>query len=327
MGIEDQIATRLRDGATPRDLIAEGFRKSTVYKVLDSLKPQAAPTPAPLLVVHPSPDRPSYPPGSAAQITFTVTNQGSADLYIFQAGVRPEWFPSNQWIPTGVRKLVAPASSLALRITVALPAELELGERELSFGVQGQWVGPQSTSPASEIMWASPMIIRIQRPPTGIRVFVSHSVFDMSWVARLEATLEDNGVSTQIAPTAGDAAPHQAVDTADIVVAVITDAGRMSAAMEEISYAKARGKQLVLLRDRSLGGVAPPTPSDLPWVDVDFSLGKATILMYLFGALNKSIEHHSARKKEQQDALGAIILGLGAVAVAIALGKGKPPTP
>ena len=77
---------------------------------------------------------------------------------------------------------------------------------------------------------------------------------------------------------------------------------------------------------RSLAPLVPPALAALPWVDVDFSLGKATILMYLFNALNESIQLRTAtRKKEQEDALGAIILGLGAIAIAIALGRGKPP--
>lgn len=326
MGIEEQIALRLQQGAAPRDLIAEGFRKSTVYKVLDALRPNQAPTPPPLLVVHPSADRPSYPPGTAAQTTFTVTNQSPADLYVFQAGVRPEWLPPNQWIPTSVRKLVSPGASLPVRLTVPIPAEIELGEKELLFGIQGQWVGPQSTSPSTEVMWMSPVIIRVQRPRTGIKVFLSHSVSDMSWVSRLETTLQDSGVATEVAPATADAAPRHSVEAADILVAVITDQARLEAALQEVSHAQKRGTQLVLLRDLSLAAVVPPALAALPWVDVDFSLGKATILMYLFSALNKSIEQRAAtRKKEQEDALGAIILGLGALAIAIALGRGKPP--
>jgi hypothetical protein len=327
MGIEEQIALRLQQGVAPRDLIGEGFRKSTVYKVFDALRPHQAPTPAPLLLVHLTTDRTSYPPGVAAQASFAVTNQTAADLYIFQAGVRPEWLSPSEWIPTTVRKLLAPGTSLTVRLIVSIPVEIELGEKELLFGVQGQWVGPQSTSPSSAIMWTNPLIIRIQRPRTGTKVFLSHSVVDISWVSRLETTLEDNGVATEVAPHTIDSAPRQSIEAADILVAVITDPHRLEAALQEISYAQGRRKQLVLLRNSGLATKVPAALAALPWVDVDFSLGKATILMYLFNALNKTIEERVAtKKKEQEDALGAIILGLGALAVAVALAKGKSPT-
>ncbi len=326
MGIEEQIALRLQKGVAPRDLVSQGFRKSTVYKVADALKPHQAPTPAPLLLVQLTTDHTSYPPGASAQTNFAITNQTAADLYVFQAGVRPEWLSPTEWIPTTVRKLLAPGTSMSVRFTVPIPAELELGEKELLFGVQGQWVGPQSTSPSGAIMWTNPLIIRIQRPRSGTKVFLSHSVFDMSWVSRLEATLEDNGVATEVAPATTDSAPRPSIEAADILVAVITDQVRLAAALTEISYAQSRRKQLVLLRDRALAAMVPVAFATLPWIDVDFSLGKATILMYLFNALNNSIEQRAAtRKKEQEDALGAIILGLGAVAVAIALAKGKSP--
>ncbi len=258
--------------------------------MLASLRPNQAPTSPPLLVVRAAPDRPSYPPGTAAQTIFTLTNQSGADLYVFQARVRPEWLPPNQWIPTSITKLLSPSASLPVRLIVPIPAEVELGEKELVFGIQGQWVGPKSASPSTEVTWMSPMIIRVQRPRTGVKVLLSHSVSEMSWVSRLETTLEDNGVATEVAPATAHAAPAHSVETADILVAVITDPSRLEAALQEISHAKNASKQLVLLRDRSLAAVVPAAFAGLPWVDVDFSLGKATILMYPFGALNKAIE-------------------------------------
>lgn len=326
MGIEDQIAQRLQLGITPRELIGEGFRKSTVYKVADALKPNLAPTPAHLLVVQLNTDRSSYPPGTVAQATFSLTNQSVADLYVFQAGVRPEWLPSGAWIPTTLRKLLPAGASLPIRLTVPIPAEIDLGEKEVLFGVQGQWVGPQSPSPAISMMWTNPLIVRVQRPRTGTKVFLSHSVLDMSWVSRLETTLEDSGVATEVAPTSKQTALQRSIDAADILVAVITDPTRLPAALQEIAYAQSRGKQLVLLRNRALVHLVPADFPSLPWVDVDFSLGKASVLLYLFQALNESIaQRAAARKKEQEDALAAIILGLVALATAVGLAKGKPP--
>jgi hypothetical protein len=326
-GIEDQIALRLQAGAAPRDLISEGYKKSTVYKVLEGLRPNQTSSPPALLTVQTASDRSTYPPGAAAQVTFTVGNQSPIDLYVFQAGVRPEWVPPDQWIPTSVRKLVPARGSLSIRLTVPIPTEVEVGEKELQFGLQGQWVGPQSASPSSEVMWANPVIIRVQRPPSGIKVYLSHSVHDMSWVAKLEASLTDNGVATQVAANSEQGGAPHLVDAADILVAVVTEPVSLDAALNEAVHAKKRNKQVVLLRDQSLAHLMQPAVPGLQWIDLDFSLGKATILMYLFNELQRSIEQRAAnRRKEFEDALGAIILGLGAVAAGIAIGRGKAPS-
>src|SRR5437588_11133506 len=98
-GIEDQIALRLQAGSAPRDLISEGYKKSTVYKVLEGLRPNQTSSPPALLTVQTSTDRSTYPPGAAAQVSFAVGNQSSIDLYVFQGGGRPEWLRPDQWIP------------------------------------------------------------------------------------------------------------------------------------------------------------------------------------------------------------------------------------
>src|SRR5258708_27042170 len=84
MGIEGQIATRLQEGATPKQLIAEGFRKSTVYKVAETLRAHQAPAPPPPLLVSLATDRDRYLPGETAHATVTLANRTTADLYVFQ---------------------------------------------------------------------------------------------------------------------------------------------------------------------------------------------------------------------------------------------------
>jgi hypothetical protein len=326
MGIEEQIALRLQAGAAPKQLISDGFRKSTVYKVLDGLKVRQAPTPAPLVQVQLTTDRDRYLPGATAQASFTVTNNSAADLYVFQAGVRPEWLPPNQWIPTIVRKLLAPSASTVVRLTLPIPPDLTLGEKDLFIGIQGQWVGPQSTSPSSEVMWTNPMIIRVQRSSSGIKVFLAHSVFDMSLVSQLESTLDDNGVVAATARANPDGLATQAIDGADFFIALITHPLRLEAVLAEIAHARSRRKELILLRDLSLASIIPPAFAGLPWVDLNFSLGPAAIIPFLFSKLNESIaKRTAARKKEQEDGIAAIILALGVLAAGIAIAKGKAP--
>src|SRR6266852_1418284 len=116
VGIEDQIAFRLRQGTAPTQLIAEGFKKSTVYKVLESLTAAAnSQAPSSLLSVQMSTDKERYLPGANVQATFSVTNHTSADLYMFQAGARPDWLSQNEWVATTVRKLLGSGASMSVR--------------------------------------------------------------------------------------------------------------------------------------------------------------------------------------------------------------------
>jgi hypothetical protein len=320
VGIEEQIASRLQLGAEPRELVAEGFRKSTVYKVAETMRAHHAPTPAPMVLVNLTTDRERYLPGEIAQLRFALTNQSSTDLYVFQAGVRPEWLEPGQWVPSLQRKLLSPGDTLPVRLSLPLPPALPLGEKELLFGVQGQWVGPDSRSPSNEIMWTSPLLLRLQRNWTGATVFLAHSVRDISLVSKLESTLDDNGIRTVVADTSSTL--QSQVAQANFVVAVLTDSGsRLAFAAEEIVQAIAQGKTLILLRDRSLAALTPLTVADLPWIDVDFSQGAASIVTRLFAELNE-LNTKRIQKKEQDDALGVILLALGALAAGIALTKG-----
>jgi hypothetical protein len=321
MGIEEQIALRLQQGASPKDLLAAGFRKSTVYKVVEALRSHRAPAPSSLLVVQLQPERQRYLPGDVANLSFTLTNNSGADLYLFQTGIRPEWLGLDEWMPSTARKLLGAGDSMVVRIPIPIPPYLSLGEKELFFGVQGQWVGPQSASPSSELMWTTPLLLSVQRPPSGMKVFISHSVLDMALVSQLEATLDDNGIAATIADAVG---PWPAIDQSDFFVALVTHESRLKALFGEIAHAHARGKQLILLRDLSLAALMPPELASLPWADVDFSAGDTSIVVQLVAVLSQTIETKlAARKKEQDDALGAIVLGLAALVAGIALARGK----
>src|SRR5713226_1958592 len=239
MGIEDQIALRLRQGAAPRQLIVEGFKKSTVYKVLESLAaPLNSAAPSSLLSVQMSTDKERYLPGVTVQATFAITNHTSADLYMYQAGARPDWLAQNEWISTTVRKLLGPGASVNIRLSIAIPPETTLGEKDLYFGIHGQWVGPQSSSPSAELMWTNPMILRVQRPPSGLRVFVSHSVFNSSLVAQLESTLDDNGIGATLNDGLSSHMPTADIERAEFLLAIITDPSRMGSTLQHVNYAR-----------------------------------------------------------------------------------------
>ncbi len=326
MGIEDQIAVRLRQGVAPRQLIAEGFKKSTVYKVLESLSAAAnSPAPRSLLSVHMATDKERYLPGTTVQATFSVSNQTSGDLYIFQAGARPDWLGPQEWIATTVRKLLAAGASTSIRLSLAVPPETTLGERDVYFGIQGQWVGPHSSSPSNELMWTNPMILRVQRPPSGLRVFVAHSVFNASLVAQLESTLDDNGMAAALDDGLSGQTPTTDIDRADFLVAIITDPSRMGSVLEHVNYARSRKKELILLVDAGLRAMIPHELAALDWILINFGGDASSVLITLFQALERSIANRAAaREKEQSDAVGVILMALGALVAGVVLGRGKP---
>ena len=324
MGKEEEIAKRLQHGALPKQLVAEGFSKSTVYKVAEALRSHQAAAPASPIVAQLATDQERYLPGQSVHANFTVSNHSAADLYVFQAGVRPEWLAPSEWLPALVRRLVGPGESMSVRLTIPIPADVALGEKDLFFGLQGQWVGPQSMSPSNEMMWTSALVLCVQRPKMGAKAFLAHSVLDLSLVRQLAQTLEDNGIDAILAdPTqpAGDSV----IRDADYLVAVITHPSRLSLAAAEIVDGVRHGKELILLRDVALAFGMPPTLSQLPWADVDFSLGAGSVIGQVFTYVTETINSRaSARKKERDDALSIILLALGALAAGVAIAKARP---
>jgi hypothetical protein len=319
VGVEEDIAQRLLNGATPKQLVAAGFRKSTVYKVADGLRSHQVTTPVSQVLVDLNSDHPRYLPGQTASLTFTVTNRAPVDFYLFQCGVRPEWFPDDQWIPSAQRRLVGSGASLAVRFTVPIPQDEPLGDKHVFFGVQGQWVGPQAAAPSNEIMWAGPLPLQVQHPLNGDTIFLSHSVTDLSVISKLESTLDDYGIATIATADGGDTDAQIAAAT--YFVAVVTSLTSVPAVTRHITAALTHGKHPILLRDQSLAyAIALP---DLTWIDVPFTLGGAAAIPPVFEAL-KELEHERALKQaaNRDETLGLVLLALGAAAVAVAIGKG-----
>jgi hypothetical protein len=324
MKIEEQIGHRLRQGVPAAQLVGQGFRKSTVYKVLDSLRaPANSLAPTPLVTVHMTTNSERYLPGATVQATFTLTNNSGADMYIFQAGVRPEWISRADWIATTIRKLLGAGGSMQVRLNLAIPEQTTLGDKELLFGIQGQWVGPLTNSPSSELMWSSPMILKLQRPPIGIKVFITHAVFDPSLIAQLATTLEDNGVEAAIGDWNSATVHTTEIEQAHFLVAVLSDPSRMESALADIAHAQSRKKDLILLRDASLAAMVPAGLASLGWIDLDYVLGAGAVMLNVFNALNDLIA--KKRQKEQSDAFAVILMALGALVAGISIARGKPP--
>lgn len=323
MGKESLIAEYLQRGASPRQLVADGFSKSTVYKVAEQLRSQQSAAPTPPIVVQASTDRDRYLPGESAFLSFTLTNRSTADLYAFQAGVRPEWLAPTDWIPVVVRRLLTPMQTMAVRIAVQIPDSLTLGEKDVFFGVQGQWLGPQSTSPSNELMWISGLVLCVQRPRIGAKVFIAHSVGDLTLVRQFARTLEDSGI-TAILPDPGAEVSVDLVKDTDLLVGIVSNPAGLGEALQVIEQAHAYAKDVLLVRDATMAPLIPTMLVGLPWADVNFALGPASVMAQVAHYVTETLTSRAgARKQQRDDLVGALILGLAALAASVAIAKGR----
>lgn len=336
MGVEERIAEKLRQGLTPKQLVAEGFSKSTVYKVADSVKAQLGLSPRALWSVRMEAGRNRYLPGEAAGLSFTVTNQSSADLYIYQAGVQAEWLidpntGQGQWLYAPQRKMLRPAESLLVHLTLPIPREVPLGEKELMFGIQGQWLGPENASSPNAVMWAGPAILRVQHPMRGTRVFVSHSVQDMSLVNQLYNTLDNYGIESIIAENVvapGAILPEKfaaLIQQSSLVLGLLTHSSiRSGWVHSEINYAIQIGKPRILLRDKALRGLATEL-DHIEWTEIDFSAGTPAVTRALFTALQQLPQTDQLAKTSQpktDELVGILSFAVLAFLIGLGLNKG-----
>ena len=282
------------------------------------LKSRQSPAPKPLVSATLTTDRDRYLPGQSALLSFSIANHAPADLYVFQAGVRPEWLPPSEWIPDTQRRLVGSGDALGVRLSVPIPDDLSLGEKDLFFGIQGQWVGPQAGAPTSELMWTGPLPLFVQNASTGDSVFISPSVGSMSVISQLESTLDDYGIGTIIAGDDDSAAAQ--IQRATYFVAIVSDLASIPTVHRHVQIAEASRKHPILIRDVALAYAMPP--SDLGWIDINFRLGATAAIPFVFQELDKLNQQRSLQQAAQRDeTLSRLLLALGAVVLGVAIAK------
>ena len=101
MAVEDQIAALLANGHSPADVVSQGFKKSTVYKVAARLRSETSKFPANgwTVTVTPNPNELYLLPGRSHVLQMTVTNNGVTPWLIAQAGIAPAWLHAQQqWL-------------------------------------------------------------------------------------------------------------------------------------------------------------------------------------------------------------------------------------
>jgi hypothetical protein len=270
MGIEDDIRSYLAEGYTPQQIIRQfDFKKSTVYKVYSEQKSSTAlVTPASWSAQNISFDQGPdgrYLPGETATIRFNLINQSPSDLYVARTGIQPEWLQGHlgrgqsEWSVQEGTFLLRPNEKRAFRFAIEVPDDLLLGEYDLRFGVEGQFLSPLATvssyqhSSSYYPEWTEPIVFRVQYPLTHT-AFVSHSTKNMSLVRQLDHSLENYGIHCIIAEDIKEPGRdlhekfYHYIDASSFFLGLLTHEAVMSQiVIDEVNYALAIKKPGIYL--------------------------------------------------------------------------------
>jgi len=266
LGIEDEIQRFLAQGMSPSDLIKRHhFKKSTVYKVYNEMKMKEIPVAVPKWIIeniNPNLDEARFQPGDHISISYQLKNLAPIDLYVYRVGIELEWMRENHtWYVHGKRFLLHPQETKRLHGTFDIPPDLPLGEYDLRFGVEGQFLSPDLAGQVtiSQIYWSTPLTLNVKRPLTGIKLFISHSTRNMSLVRALSNYLDNYGIIPVIAEdisSPGAYLPEKfqsQIRECDIFLALLTnEAIRSKWVIYETNYALNLNKPCILLKEESV---------------------------------------------------------------------------
>lgn len=144
MGAEDQIRYELLQGTDHKDLIKRGYKKSTVYKVRQTIH---------TITKHLSPpqwsieyirfDKPNgyYKSGEAVRISFDLKNKSERDLYVKNIGIQTEWMKKDDIIRIQeINDVVKSWPTKHVTISFPIPKEFNLKESKIWFIMEGEFL-------------------------------------------------------------------------------------------------------------------------------------------------------------------------------------------
>lgn len=325
MGIEDEIHELLLQGNLPRDLIQRGYKKSTTYKVYNSLTTNSVPiTQSAWLAEGITFSKGRFLPRDIAQVSFQVKNNSSADLYVYRAGAQPEWlYRENTWYPQELRILLAPAERKKVSVSFPIP-DLALGEYEIIFGLEGQFLSPDlNFAPTGNSpLWTTPATIEIKYP-VSCQVFISHSTQNLSLVRQLQEYLDNFGVSGVIAEDISQPGAileekfERMIKQSDYFLGLLThEALQSERVIKEHNYAFEIQKPLILLKEEGVNVESP-----VEWI----SFSRYDLIELLAASVFEAMEKILQRAKEQglPSPPPALAVGILAFLTGLALGWGK----
>lgn len=270
MGTEDNIRELLGRGHSPSEIVGQGYKKSTVYKVYSKLSAETTPvTPSQWWITWQI-GKQRYLPGEVVKLTYTVKNTSGVDLYVYRTGIQPEWLQS-EWHAQEGRFLLRPGENRTLPINIPIPSDLALGEYEMRWGLEAQFVGPGAgvTNTNIQTQWTEPFVLEVKRALTGYKVFISHSTSDMYLVRQLEDSLDNEGIASVIAedimePSIVLQEKFEAlIRGCQCFLALLTASGvRSEWVIHETNYALSIDKPCVLLKEKGT-----PVETGREWVE------------------------------------------------------------
>lgn len=324
MGIEDSIRDLLSKGYSPQDIIREGFRKSTVYKVYNEFTAELVPVTAPAWQISWQLGKQRYLPGDTVTFRYSVRNASGIDLYVYRTGVQPEW-SVGEWYAQENRLLLHPGHSRNLALNVLIPADIPLGEYEMRWGLDAQFVGPGAPISNSTIQtqWTEPFVLEVKKPRTGYKVFISHSTRDMYLVRQLQCSLDNEGTEGIVAEDSRE--PGRILEEkfkakireSQFFLALLTPDGiRSDRVILETNYALSIKRPSILLKEREA-----QLDSPVEWVEFSRDDPPDTIIAKAQEALQLVKQQHYGLSLPPN--LAPVAIGILAFLLGLSAGKSK----
>lgn len=315
MGIEDDILRLLSQGYSPSDVITQGFKKSTVYKVYSQFYQDPTSTHKGAWYVEGiKPSKERYLPGEMITVSCRLRNLTAYDLYVANFGIQTEWM-HQEWYPLEVRSLIKPKSSRPFRLTVPIPHDIALGEYSYTFGVEGQFLGstnvPQQSPFNTE--WSEPSVFHIKQPKKFVKIFFSHSTKNKSLAYQIEEVLDNYGYEVVIAEDIREPGVvlrekfQRLIRESKFLLALLTEEGvRSKWVQEEVDFARGISKPLLLLKESSVS-----IHSDLEWVEFSRTDSQEVLNATVLGAIQKMLQRTGGSPWIGLAIMGLILLALG----------------
>lgn len=295
MSIQDEISKYFLEGYSPRQIIDMGYRKSTVYKVYETLKTYKTQTSRPEWLVTNimfNKQNKRYLSKESVSISFNFENTSHRDMYLHKMGIWVEWLKPNEWYEQDVKDLVKSGQRRFFSFLIPIPDDVSLGEYELRFGIQSQYLPVTGYQDQSlQTQWSEPEIIHIKHPIRGIKLFISHSTQDMQLIRGLEQLLDNYGIESIIAEDIMSPGAelqekfHVKIRESTIFLVLFTETSVNSKwVIEETNYAFQIGKPVIPLKEKSV-----KIETDIEWIEFSRYEKPETIFSRIMEGINNRL--------------------------------------
>lgn len=320
MGVQDEITKYLQDGYTPQQIISMGYKKSTVYKVHETLKTYITQIgKADWYATDIRFNEPRYLPRDKISVSFSFENTSSKDMYLYEMGIWVEWLKQGEWYAQGVRDLVKAGQRRFFSFLIPIPNDISLGEYELRFGIKSQYLPVMEYEDQTlQVQWSEPEIIHIKYPLTGVKIFISHSTQDMQLIRQLEQHIDNYGFEPMIAEDIRSPGTllrekfQSKIREATIFLVLFTEKSISSKwVVEETNYAIKLGIPLIPLKEESI-----KIKLDIEWIEFSKYDKPETIFSKIMDGINNRL----GNVRLAPQVIPAIAIGIGIVILAFLAG-------